>query len=390
MNYKDKQYRKKQRNLFYKKLIIYLITVVSIFVLIGLLTTMKPAYRVSSDLISEWTSDVDSAIFLNLIGMENRAFKQSFPEEAQLPEVSSVFFQLATSVKPNDPRSLLGNEIPGFSIYDNRILIAGEGTDYTNLPVESSPPLEEVLKDREAVMDDEPEAADPGEDKVESGPSTDGRQVVYLYNSHNRESFLPHLPGVDDPNLAHHGEANVTRINERLAEKLEKRGIGTKMETADIGKMLDERGWEYWQSYEASREVAQEAIAANDDIQYVFDIHRDSLRREETTKTIEGKEYARIMFVVGKDHANYEQNLEVASELHYLIEEKYPGLSRGVLPKGGAGSNGVYNQDLSENAVLVEFGGVDNNFEELFRTADAFAEVFSEYYWNEAEEVSGS
>lgn len=389
MKLKEKEYRKRQRIFFIKKSVLYLIAVLSVFVFIGLLTTVKPAYRVSSDLISDWTSDVDSAIFLNLIGMENRSLKQSLPEDAQLPEWSSLLFQLTTSVKPNDPRSLLGNEIPGFSIYDNRILIAGEGTDYTNLPVESSPPLEEVLRDREAVMDDEKDIEETP-DTPEGGPNTGGRKVVYLYSSHNRESFLPHLPGVDDPNLAHHSEANVTRINERLAEALEKRGIGAQVEKADIGKLLDERGWEYWQSYEASREVAQAAMASNDDIQFVFDIHRDALRRKETTKTINGEEYARVMFVVGKDHANYEKNLEVASELHYLLEEKYPGLSRGVLPKGGAGSDGVYNQDLAENAVLIEFGGVDNNFDELYRTADAFAEVFSEYYWNEAEEVSGS
>src|SRR5690606_3741708 len=113
MKLKEKEYRKRQRIFFIKKSVLYLIAVLSVFVFIGLLTTVKPAYRVSSDLISDWTSDVDSAIFLNLIGMENRSLKQSLPEDAQLPEWSSLLFQLTTSVKPNDPRSLLGNEIPG-------------------------------------------------------------------------------------------------------------------------------------------------------------------------------------------------------------------------------------------------------------------------------------
>lgn len=39
--------------------------------------------------------------------------------------------------------------------------------------------------------------------------------------------------------------------------------------------------------------------------------------------------------------------------------------------------------------MLLEFGGVDNNMEELNRSIEAFAEVLSEYYWK-AEEVSGS
>lgn len=376
--------------LIYKRSSLYLISIIILFIFIGFLTTIQPAYRFSSDTITEWTSDIDSSIFLNLIGMENRALMQAFPEESELPELSTVFFQLATSIKPNDPRSLLGNEIPGFSIFDNTVLIAGEGTDYTNMPIESSPPLEEVLREREAVMEDTPqEEEDPTEEEGETTPNTGDRNVVYVYNAHTRESFLPHLPDVDDPDLAHHDEVNITLVSDRLAKSLEANGIGTQVEDSDIGQILDEKGWEYGESYDAAREVAQEAMAGNDNMQFMFDIHRDAIGRDKTTTEIDGESYARIMFVVGEEHANYERNLELASELHYLIEEKYPGLSRGVITKGGAGSNGVYNQDLSENAALIEFGGVENHLDELYRTADAVAEVFAEFYWDDAEEVDG-
>lgn len=37
--------------------------------------------------------------------------------------------------------------------------------------------------------------------------------------------------------------------------------------------------------------------------------------------------------------------------------------------------------------MLVEFGGVDNTFEELNRSADAFASAFSEVFW-QAESVN--
>ena len=37
--------------------------------------------------------------------------------------------------------------------------------------------------------------------------------------------------------------------------------------------------------------------------------------------------------------------------------------------------------------MLIEFGGVDNTFEELNRSAEALADVFSEYYW-QAEKVN--
>ena len=382
--------KSKHRNavVIYRRSSLYFLSFLILFVAIGMLTTVQPAYRFSSSLITEWTKDINAAVFFELFGTENKSFQQAFPEEVQLPKASTLLLQLATNLKPDDPRSLLGKELPGFSIHDNRYFIAGEGTDYTNLPIESSPPLEEVMKDRLAIVEDPEETAD--EEAEPLSRSTGDKEVVFIYNTHNRESFLPSLPGESHPDSAHHSEMNITKVSERLAESLRKKGIGTQVDKTDIGKLLDERGWEFWQSYDASREVVEEAFSANKDIQFVFDLHRDSQRRDKTTKEINGKSYAKLMFVVGLEHKDFERNFKIASEMNRLLEEKYPGLSRGVLPKEGSGTNGIYNQDLSGNAMLIEFGGVDNTMEELYRSADALAEVFSEYYWKDAQEVSGS
>src|SRR5699024_4856081 len=107
--------------------------------------------------------------------MENKAFKEAYPKDKPMPNLSTTFFELITSIKPNDARSLLRNEIPGFSIYDQQILIAGEGTDFTNLPIESSPPLEDVLEDREAIMDEEMDEGVNEQPDIEGRPSTGKR-----------------------------------------------------------------------------------------------------------------------------------------------------------------------------------------------------------------------
>ncbi|WHX27560.1 stage II sporulation protein P [Virgibacillus halodenitrificans] len=380
---------KKQINQVYKRSGIYIISILSLFVLIGILTTAKPAYRISSQMITEWTSDMDSSIFLYLLGLENRAFQQAYPEDETIPKPTTALFHIATNIKPDDPRSLLGKELPGFSLFDSRVLIAGEGTNYTNLPIESSPPLEEVLKEREAVLDEESEEAKEKDDKTKNDgkPTTGDKEVVYIYNSHNRESFLPHLPGVTDPDLAHHKEVNITKVSDRLAASLEAEGIGATVDNTDIMSILNDKGWGYGQSYKASRDVVKEAFATNKDIKFAFDLHRDSIQGEATTKKIDGKNYARIMIVIGAEHKDYEKNLALATKLHYKLEDKYPGLSRGVYPKKGPGVNGIYNQDLSENLLVLEMGGVDNHLEELYRSADALAEVFSEFYWD-AEKVN--
>jgi stage II sporulation protein P len=381
----NKNASKHQRfNPFFKKSGIYLISIVILFVSIGFLTTVKPAYRLSIQTITEWTSDIDSSTFLYLFGIENRAFQQAYPNDQTMPNLSTVLLQIATNITPNDPRSLLGNEIPGFSVYD-RILIAGEGTNYANMPVESSPPLEEVLREREAVFDEEKneeEKEEPQEPEEEITPSTGDRNVVFIYNSHNRESFLPHLPDVTIPDQAYHDEVNITKVSERFSEALKERGIGSHVDEHDFASILNERGWSHGQSYQASREIVEEAMAGNDDFNYLFDIHRDSISRDKTTTEIDGETYGRILFVVGAEHEAYEKNLELAKELHHLLEEKYPGISRGYLPLEGARTNGIFNQDLNENALLFEFGGVENTLDELNRSADILAEVFSEYYWD--------
>ena len=197
---------------------------------------------------------------------------------------------------------------------------------------------------------------------------------------------MPALKGTTDPDLAFHRSVNVTKVGQKLAEELEKRGIGAEESPVDIQRRLTEKRMKYYQSYDMSREVVMQAMGRNRDLQYLIDIHRDSRRRKYTTVTINGVDYARVVFIIGGENANYEKNLQLATQLHHLLQKKYPGLSRGVIEKKGAETNGKFNQDLSENAMLIEFGGVDNTFEELFRTAAAVADVFSEYYW-QAEKV---
>lgn len=384
MSFHYKQYK----NRLPKKIAVFLVSLVIIFVLIGLMTAGNSSYRLSSNAITNWTNDIDSSVFLRLLGMENRALLLVHEEENSFRSLSNTLFHLTTSIKPNDFRSLLGNELPGFSIFDTEILIAGEGTDYTNLPVESSFPLEDVLEDREAVYEEGDREAEEKEDTSEQEEMIEN--VVFIYNTHNRESFLPHLPGISDPDSAHHDEVNITMVSKRLQQALAEKGIGAIVDETDIiGEVLVEKGWEYWQSYHASREVVSAALAQHKDLKFTFDLHRDAIAREQTTKNINGEDYARVMFVIGVDNPDSKKNTQLAKTLHEALEAKYPGLSRGVVPQGGAGNNGVYNQDLSENALLLEIGGVGNTLEEAYRTAEAIAEVFSDYYWD-AEAVQGN
>ncbi len=368
---------------FYKQIFIVVIVIILLFTTIGIITTSKPSSRLSSSVFSSWTSNVDQSIFALLFSMENREFDLVHGVTPEQP-LTEVLFNVATSIKFNDLKSLLGQEIPGFLTYENKVIVAGEGlNEMSGLAHESGPPLEDILEDRKAVDDsikEEPETKD-------QPFSTEGKKVVFLYNSHNRESFLPHLPDENEPNNAHHKEVNITKVSDRIAKGLEANGIGSYVDDTDIMSILNEKGWKYGKSYEASRPVVQEALSQNKDLQYVMDIHRDALPRSKTTKEIDGKSYAQILFVIGADNKDHEKNLALATKLHNLIEDKYPGLSKGIITKEGSKGNGVYNQDLLDKALLMEIGGYENTLEEMYRSADVIADIFSELYW-ETEKVN--
>jgi stage II sporulation protein P len=350
------------------------------------ITSFESKYRLSSSTMHKWLTEFSGEALVYFIGWENKYFTQELPKESEPPALSSILFELATSIKPGDIRSLLGNELPGFALYDSTIIVAGEGTDYTTIGYESPPPMELLLSGEEAEVQDIERLEDPEPSEPQNPPiqNQDGKAIAYIYHSHSWESFLPHLKGVTNPDHAVHSKVNITMVGKKLGEELEARGIGSMVDMTNMTDFLRKNNADYRKSYPMSRTLVENAIADNSEIELIFDLHRDSSRRKTTTATINGQDYARILFVIGEGNPNYEENQRVAQEIHAILDKKFPGLSRGLIGKNKSeGTNGVYNQDLSKNAMLIEFGGVDNNMDELYRSVEAVADAVAEYYWKQ-------
>lgn len=201
--------------------------------------------------------------------------------------------------------------------------------------------------------------------------------LVYIYQTHNSESFLTETK-TTDPNQAFHDVKNITLVGERLSQSLKNKGINSIQDKTDIMTILEEKNLPFTESYKVSREPLEEALANNKTIEMVFDIHRDSRKRSDTTITMNGIEYPRIAFIVSKTSDNYEFNIKFAELLHTYLEEDYPHLSRGVFVKDNTSNQNTYNQDLFGNSVLVEIGGYENTLDEEYRTVDALSEVIKE------------
>lgn len=223
--------------------------------------------------------------------------------------------------------------------------------DYSNM---------EQLKDVSAYI------TDPN-NKTISNP------IVYIYNSHQLENY-------SSENLDIYGiTPNVLMASYILKEKLNKLGIPTIVEDANMSEMLSQNGWDYSYSYKASRLLILAKQSEYPTIKYFIDLHRDSVKKTSATTTIDNKNYAKVLFVVGQDYDNWQQNFDNATKLNTIIEKKYPTLSRGLLKKTGYGVDGVYNQDLNTNSILIELGCVDNTIEEVFNTTTAIANSLKEY-----------
>ena len=201
--------------------------------------------------------------------------------------------------------------------------------------------------------------------------------IIYIYNSHQLENY-------NSSNLDIYGiTPNVLMTSYLLKEKLNNKGISTIVEDTNLTEFLSLNNWDHSGSYKASRIFILDKKNKYSTLKYFIDIHRDSVSKNMTTININGKDYARILFVVGLEHDNYKDNIKISEDLNNLFNKYYKGLSRGIYKKEGPGVDGIYNQDISPNSILIEVGGADNNIDEVLNTTEAISNIL--YYYIKGE-----
>jgi len=249
-----------------------------------------------------------------------------------------------------NPVTLLNNSILKSGLNEDEIKLE-HVDDYSNL---------EELKEISSYIED-------------PNPVDINNPIIYIYNSHQLENY-------NNEKLEIYGiTPNVLMASYILKEKLNKLGLSTIVETTNLTDFLNVNGWDHSSSYKASRLLMLDNISKYNSLKYFIDIHRDSVSKKVSTVNINGKNYAKILFVVGLEHENYQMNLDNMNKINLLAEKHYPGLSRGIYKKSGAGVNGIYNQDINPNVILIELGAVQNNIEEVFNTVEALSNILFYY-----------
>lgn len=296
------------------------------------------------------------------------------PEGLNPGRLLRLFMEAGGGMSLGRPWTLLAAELPGLGTMapPPAVLLAGDGRP----PLI---PLVEGERGRRAAGED---GAAGGEER--QWPPAPGEPVILIYHTHGSEAFLggPVAAGGGGP--AAHGfspdpDRNMIRVGRELATVLrEQYGLAV-LHVTDLFDWQNDavtRIGAYYRSLQMLENFGGTGRRATDvhpSLLLILDLHRDAVPRSVSLATMGNQQLAKVLFVVGtrsQDHPHWQQNLCVAETLNGLVEESYPGLSRGVRRHRER-----FNQHLLPGALLIEIGSVENTLEEALATARILAHV---------------
>jgi stage II sporulation protein P len=184
-----------------------------------------------------------------------------------------------------------------------------------------------------------------------------GNKVIGIFQTHNDESYLP-TSGRESETP----QGDIHQVGASLKESLEKQGY-TVVFSDNIH--LPHDGQAYMRSRRTAAELSKEGPTT------IIDVHRDAVPNAASYRTtINGEQVAKVRIVVGRQNPNKAMNLNYAKRLKAALDERYPGLSRGIFM-----AKGNYNQDLGPRMILLEFGTHTLSLEEAKKAAALVGEV---------------
>lgn len=190
------------------------------------------------------------------------------------------------------------------------------------------------------------------------------KPLVYIYNTHQQEDYDP--GSLKEYNIT----PTVYMASVMLQKALEKKGIYSVVENANIKEILAINNWSYSYSYHASRLLLEEVKKNHPTIKYYIDIHRDSVS---STVTINNTTYAKLMFVLGLKNPNYLENESLTIRLQEYLKQEYSDVMKNIHYK----ENSTYNQDFDNNTVLIEVGGNKNKIDEVYNSINILADAIA-------------
>lgn len=189
---------------------------------------------------------------------------------------------------------------------------------------------------------------------------------ILIYHTHTTESFEPYGYDSDD------NTKNISAVGAELKNELEQNyGIAVIHDSTVHNKP-------YINCYDRSKKTLEDYLKKYGDFKLIIDLHRDSVSVKNTvTAKLNGKNAAKIMFVMSKGNPRLKQNQAVVNKLLEISKSLFPGFDRGILYYNNKYSH--FNADKSNNSVLIEVGSVVNTLDEAKESAKYLSRIIGEY-----------
>ncbi|MED3661508.1 stage II sporulation protein P [Ureibacillus sp. FSL K6-8385] len=204
-------------------------------------------------------------------------------------------------------------------------------------------------------------------------PPADAYKVLLVF-THSHETYKPLLENEKGMVAVYDSKTNLFSMHKLFEDYFRLNGISAKTLQVDVMDVMKQKGKGFHEAYKTARPYIAEELK-NNHYDLILDIHRDSTSRNKTTVVHKDVSYAKASFVIGAENPNYKHNKAVAQSISNAMNQIIPNISKGIIEKKGTGVDGVYNQDLAKEFVLIEIGGIDNTEDEVYRTAAVLAQA---------------
>lgn len=253
-------------------------------------------------------------------------------------------------------------EISGFKILSLEVSFFGQGLDIKNSNgMVAAVTLTPFIINETSII-----KVDKIEDNSLKKKIDQTKPEVLIYHTHTSEGYAEGNPDTENPAF------NVVGVGDELMKELENNyGISVIHDKTNHSAS-------YIGCYERSNETVKKYIDKYGDFKLIIDLHRDSVdNKGAVTLNINNENAAKIMLVNAKNSSKYAKNKEVSDFFYNKTNELFPGLMRSTYTY----KSGIYafNQSLSDNSVLIEWGSVVNSSEESYNSAKYVARIIAEY-----------
>lgn len=218
---------------------------------------------------------------------------------------------------------------------------------------------EETMPDVSWMDTGEAQAVFADDSVATAGKSADNDKLIAMYVTHSDESYIP-----SDGTQSINGQGGIYDVAREFRDALQAQGVDVILDEST--HLPHDSG-----AYRRSRQTAERLLQKRPDA--IIDIHRDGIPdQSEYACTINGEHASQVRLLVGRSNQNSEVNREFAKQIKAVADKKYPGLIKDIFI-----GKGNYNQDLSPNAILLEFGTHTISKDRALESTELMANVVS-------------